>query len=452
MILSTFARYAASLQDAALSPPVVHAAKRCLIDWFAATLPGGAMPPATLLADALRDDVGRGRSTLFPCGERATVSTAALINGAAAHTAELDDIFRDGLYHPGAPVIAAALAAAEDRGAGGDRLLRGIVAGYEISTRIAATVNPEHYNFWHTTGTVGTFGAACAAATVLGLDATGTEHALANAGTLAAGLQQAFREDAMSKPLHAGHAAQVGVQMALGAERGVTGVTSILDGPRGFAAAMSNAPDWSSPANDLGRVFNIANMTVKNHAACGHTFAAIDAARHLREAHTLSPEAIARIRIATYTKALEVAGAPNPTTAFEAKFSLPYCVAAALVTGSVRLDAFSPSRLDDPLIRDLMRKIELTADADADAAYPKQRAATVSIDTTDGRQVSFRAPTRKGDPDNPLTDAELVDKFHELAGANVGQECASRLLEYLWTIDTIAPVAFVPLFERAARA
>lgn len=445
MILDAMATYASSLRDVPLPDGVLHAAKRCLIDWFAATVKGGSMPPATLLGEALADDLNRGRAMLIPTGQSATVRTAAMINGSAAHTAELDDIYRDALYHPGAPVIAAALAIAQERRCSGDRFLRGIISGYELSTRIGSTVNPSHYNFWHTTGTVGTFGTAAAVATILGLEPVQARNALGNAGTLAAGLQQAFRGDGMGKPLHSGHAAECGVLVALAAERGVTGAADILDGKRGFGAAMSNSPDWSHVADDLGHTFNITRMTVKNYSACGHTFAAIDAIREIRKVHSLSSSEVAKIRIGTYAKALEVAGATAPRTAFEAQFSLSYCVAVALVTGSARLDAFTPARLGDPCIREVMSRIEIFTDPQADAAYPKQRAAIVGVETIDGRHMEFRAPTRKGDPDSPLTDAELFEKFHELVAPALGESNSSALLEYLLSIDKLNEVTTFPL-------
>ena len=135
---------------------------------------------------------------------------AALINGAAAHTVEVDDIFRDGIYHPGAPTIPAALALAQARGASGEQFLRAVIVGYEISTRIGAAMGRAHYKYWHNTGTIGCFGACAAAAELLRLDAARFAHALATVTTFSAGLQQAFRMDSMSKPLHAGHAAEAG--------------------------------------------------------------------------------------------------------------------------------------------------------------------------------------------------------------------------------------------------
>jgi 2-methylcitrate dehydratase PrpD len=213
-VLETYAQFAAGLRTAPLDDAVRHHAVRAVVDWFAACVPGGVMAPATLVAEALSDQIGAGAASLVPSGIRATPQTAALINGTASHTGEFDDSFRDGLYHPGTPTISAALAAAELSGADGARLIAGVVAGYEVSNRIAMAVNPRHYDYWHTTATVGCFGAAAAASVVLDLDAAETAHALATAATMAAGLQQAFRADAMSKPLHSGRAAETGMLAA----------------------------------------------------------------------------------------------------------------------------------------------------------------------------------------------------------------------------------------------
>ncbi|MDX1515165.1 MAG: MmgE/PrpD family protein, partial [Gammaproteobacteria bacterium] len=326
-----FSSYVDDLKRAPLSDEVRHAARRCLIDWFATTIPGGIRPPATPLSQALAAELDRGHAVLVPGGRKGLPRAVALINGCASHTVEFDDIYRDAIYHPGSPVISAALAVAQDRRVDGETLLRAVVAGYEISTRIGAAVTPSHYEYWHTTGTVGAFGAAAAAALVLGLDPAQVAHALNNAATLAAGLQQAFRSDAMGKPLHAGRAAETGVLVVLAAERGVTGARNMLDGPRGFGHAMSRDVDWSSATSDLGERFNITRMTQKNHGCCGHTFAALDAIIALRGAHGLKADDVERIRVGTYAKALEVTGDYHPGTAYEAKFSLPYCASVALV-------------------------------------------------------------------------------------------------------------------------
>jgi 2-methylcitrate dehydratase PrpD len=348
---------------------------------------------------------------------------------------------------PGKPVISAALAAAQARGASGETFLRGVVVGYEVSTRIGEAVMPSHYRYWHTTGTVGCFGAAAAAATILGCTREQFMHALATVGTFASGLQQAFRSQAMSKPLHGGHAADAGVMAALAAAHGVTGALDILEGEVGFGAAMSVKPDWSKATRGLGRDYHITRITFKNHGCCGHTFPAIDAVLHLKKAHALTHGEIRRIRIGTYKAGLDIIDNAKPEGEYQAKFSLQYTVAHAMVHGSVRLNAFLPERLGDPEVRALMQKIECRADPELSKGYPGQRAARVEIETRDGRRLEHFQPTRKGDPEMPLSDEELNDKFLELAAPVLGGESARALLDELWRTEKLAGVHY-----RAAQA
>ena len=384
-----FAKYAADLSPDDLPADALHAAKRCLLDWFAAALPGTVIEPATLLTAAFKDCIGRGGARLYPSGDTTDARTAAFINGAASHTVEFDDIYRNALYHPGVPVISAALAIAQARGVSGARLLTGIVAGYEVSNRLGAAANPAHYEFWHTTGTIGTFGAAAAA------------------------------------------------------EQGVTGAPDILEGPRGFGNAMclnglaDEQPDWARAAETLGRDYLIKQTTTKNHSACGHVHAAVDSVLLLAREYGLTADQVKEIRVGSYQKAEEICGNTNPQTAFEAKFSLVYCCAAALLWGSVRMAAFTPDRLQDKAVRDLMTRITLTTDPECQGNFPALRSAKVEIETTDGRVVSHYAPTRKGDPDAPLSDMELEDKYRDLASAVLGADGAESLLAAIWSIDAL---------------
>ena len=438
-VVERFAAFAQGQRGKPLDPEVVHHAKRAVIDWHAALYPGSIVPPATLLERALAEEIGKGKSRLAD-DRPAAVRAAALINGAAAHTAEVDDIFRDGIYHPGAPTIAAALALAQARGASGEAFLRAVVVGYEISTRIAEAMGRAHYAYWHNTGTIGSFGAAGATAELLGLDARRFAHALATAATFAAGLQQAFRSDSMLKPMHAGRAAEAGVTAALGAAEGVTGALDIMEGEAGFGRALGYAgagggPDWDRALSTLGRDFHICRMTFKNHACCGHAFAAIDGALALKEKMGVAAEDIARVRVGGYRATLEVAGIPEPATAAEARFSTPYVVATALTHGSVRLAAFEAPRLQNAQTRTLMRRVELALDPGVDAAFPAQRSARIAIEARDGRRGEHFQATRKGDPDLPFSDAELEGKYLELAAPVLGDDKARALLAKLWKLE-----------------
>lgn len=437
-VAEDFARFGAGFGKQRVAPDVLHHAKRAVVDWYAALLPGAVAAPATMLEKALADELDQGRCILA-LGRKASARAAALINGTAAHSMEVDDIFREAIYHPGAPTIAAALAAAQATGADGREFLNGVIAGYEISTRIGEAMGRAHYRFWHNTGTVGTFGAAAAAARIFDLDAERFAHALAIAATFAAGLQQAFRSDSLAKPLHAGKAAENGLLAAQAAREGMTGTLDMLEGEAGFGRAMSGSPDWQAGLATLGRDFHITHITFKNHACCGHTFAAIDGALEAQRRLNVSAQDIAQVRIATYRTALEVAGIAKPQTPAEARFSLAYVVATALAHGSVRLAAFEPGRLGDPLTRDLLTRIEIGVDEKIDAAFPGGRAALVTIETKDGRSQQVLQPTRKGDPELPLTDAELEEKYRELAMPVLGQSKAANLLARLWSLESQAP-------------
>jgi len=418
-VVERYAKWATDWRSEPITPEVRHHAIRAVVDWHAALLPGSVVAPATLLKRALADEFDRG-----------DVRAAALINGAAAHTVEVDDIYRDGIYHPGAPTIAAAHALGFDR----KNFLRAVIVGYEISTRIGAAMGRAHYRYWHNTGTIGCFGACAAAAELLQLDATRFAHALATVTTFAAGLQQAFRMDSMSKPMHAAHAAEAGVTAALAAREGVTGSLDVLEGEAGFGRAMGDNPDWEKALAGLGRDFHIMRMTFKNHACCGHTFAAIDGALALKARLGVAARDIERVEIGTYRAGVEVAHYAEPHTPAEARFSMKYVVATALTHGSVRLAAFESPRLMDPETRALMGKVSVALDPELDATFPRQRAARVAI-TARGQREELLQPTRKGDPDLPLSDNELNDKFLELASPVLGKEQAQSLLKRLWKLE-----------------
>ena len=441
MLMQQLADYAIREQTAALPPDVIHHAKRAVIDWYAALLPGSIVTPATLMEQAFAEDLDRGRARLAT-GRRATLRAAALINGAASHSVEFDDIYRDAGYHPGSPVISAALAAAQASGASGEKFLRGVIVGYEISTRIGEAIMPSHYKYWHTTGTVGAFGAAAAAATVLGANREQFMHALATVGSFASGLQQAFRSQAMTKPLHSGHAADAGCWAAMAAVKGVTGALDIIDGEFGFGNAMSVNPDWSKATRGLGKDYHINHVTFKNHGCCGHTFPAIDGVLHLQKEHHFTHQDIKHIKLATYKAGLDIIDNANPEGDYQAKFSIQYTVAHALVHGSVRLNAFLPERLNDADVRALIKKIEPVADPVLSKGYPGQRAAQVEIELNDGRKFGHFQPYRKGDPELPLSDEELNDKFTELAAPVIGKAAASTLLKQLWNTEKLVHVDY----------
>ena len=439
----TLCEFLASIRYESLPNDVVSRTEDFFLDWLGSGLAGkGSRPVLVLEQFAKAMGPASGPSEILTTRGRTSPFFAALINGAASHSVEFDDIYRDAGYHPGSPTISAALAAAQASGASGDRFLRGVIVGYEISTRIGEAVMPSHYKYWHTTGTVGAFGAAAAAATILGANKEQFMHAMATVGSFASGLQQAFRSQAMTKPLHGGHAADAGCWAAMAAMKGLTGALDMLEGEVGFGNAMSVNPDWSKATKGLGVDYHINQMTFKNHGCCGHTFPSIDGALHLQQQHGFTHKDVKHIKLHTYKAGLNIIDNNNPEGEYQAKFSIQYTVAHALVRGSVRLNAFDPDHLSDPDVRALLKKIEPIADPEISAGYPNRRESRVEIELNDGRKFEHFQPYRKGDPELPLTDDELNGKFIELAEPVIGKAGAASLLKQLWDTEKLANVDY----------
>jgi 2-methylcitrate dehydratase PrpD len=183
-------------------------------------------------------------------------------------------------------------------------------------------------------------------------------------------------------------------------------------------------------------------MTFKNHGCCGHTFPSIDGVLELKQKHNLTHKDIRKIRLASYKAGLDIIDNATPEGEYQAKFSIQYTVAHAMVHGSVRLNAFLPDRMNDTDVRALMKKIEVVADPELSKGYPTQRAAQVDIETNDGRKLSHFQPYRKGDPEMPLTDDELNGKFIELATPVIGDAGARSLLDQLWRTEQLANLEY----------
>jgi 2-methylcitrate dehydratase PrpD len=250
----------------------------------------------------------------------------------------------------------------------------------------------------------------------------------------------------MSKPLHSGRAAEGGVMAAMAALEGVTGALDILDGERGFGNAMSRDVDWVGAVAGLGEEWTITSMTQKNHSACGHMHAAIDAVAEMVNKHSIDAAKVREIRVGSYQKSLEICGNADPQTPYEAKFSMAYCLGHALLTGGgCRMTAFEPHRLHDAALRVEMAKVVHTIDDGCEAAFPRARSAKVEIELADGTVHAHHAPTRKGDPDAPLSDGELDEKFNDLAIMVMSAANAATLLGGLHRLDQMASLADLKL-------
>ena len=432
-ITHKLARFSSELEYAFLPEAVRDKALAHLADWISNAAAGHATHMGRALYEiASPQQVLDGVpliGTLCPVEPL----SAALINAGAAHSTEFDDSDRAGLVHPGAPVISAAWASADTAAVSGADLLSGIVAGYEVSQRLARAVNPDHYRYWHTTGTVGTLGAAAAAARVLHLNREETAWALGLAGTQAAGLWEVLADAPLVKSLHPAKAAHAGLLAAKLASKGIHGPAAILEGKRGFFEAMVpgtvRQPECFA---ELGTYWSIMDTTIKAYPVCGHTMTPIEAAFLLKGAVRIDEIEVVEVRADPVS--IQVAGHCDPATEDQAKFSIPYCVALALVKGEVVQSGFTAEALADKQINGVMRLTRLVSD-DTIVAKEGQRPAQVKIRLKGGKVVKTIAYSRKGDPENPMSFEQRKAKFEDLTVPVWGQTVAWGIWDSLYALD-----------------
>jgi len=421
-----------------LPPATVEHARRAVLDWLGSALAGALEPPARMTQRVARGLGASAEATLLAAG-RGSAAAAALANGVASHILEFDDVHKRSTLHPAAPVIPAALAVAEREHCDGRAFLLAVVLGYDAALRIGEAVNPSHYRFWHPTGTAGTFGAAAAAGSLLRLDAAGMQHALGSAGTQAAGLWEFNADGAMSKHLHPGKAAMNGVLSADLARAGFTAASRILEGDRGFFAATSTSHDATRITDGLSTHWKIAENCYKLHSCCGHTHTAVDCALEL----TPTPEQIESIEIETYGPGYAIVQNPRPATPYQAKFSIAYCVTAALLHGRLGLDEFTPDRIADPAIAFLLARTRVTVAEDLTARYPAAWPCRLAIRLRDGRTLRASANFPRGNPETPVSSEALEAKFGGLVEPRFGAAAAARGLQAVRCLESRTDMANV---------
>jgi 2-methylcitrate dehydratase PrpD len=376
-----------------------------VLDTIGVTLAGAAEPAARIVQKVVQQDAG-GPCLVLGTACRSSASHAALANGTAAHALDYDDMCFVSLAHPSAPLVAAALAAAEMAGASGAALLDGYVAGFEVEARLGRVMNPKHYERgWHCTATIGTIGAAAAASRILGLDAGTTAHALAIAASEASGLKENF--GTMVKPLHAGLAARNAVLAARLAERGLTASAHALDGPQGFLAAMDSAQrSLDQTIVDLGRRWETleTGITVKLYPSCAGTHPMLDALLDLRRAERFEGADVESLEVGVDAITPTVLIYDQPASGLEAKFSMPFCAAAAAIDGHVGIETFAEGRWGDPAMRALMARVTMRVDPTLDGGAPPLTQARIRLRLRDGRVLTASANGARGYPERPASD------------------------------------------------
>ncbi|MEO8136142.1 MAG: MmgE/PrpD family protein [Betaproteobacteria bacterium] len=448
-ITSQLSQFCAGLSVAALPPPVVRRTCQLLLDltgnMIRARHDAESTPP--LLAMARAAGFTGGSARVFADAHGYTPVGAALVNGVLAHSLDFDDTHAAGTLHPGAPVIPAALAAGELTGASGADVLAGIVAGYEVTCRIAVALPAgDHYQRgFHPTATCGVFGAAAAAGRVLGLDDRGIAAALGIALSQSAGSLQFLANGAWTKRFQVGWAAMGGFVAAMLAREGFKGAAEPLEGKHGFLAAYAPHPQPARAVQDLGIVFELMATAVKPYPSCRYGHAGIDAVLALRRQYGFVPREVDRITYGLSHAGMLLVGAPadkkaNPQNIVDGQFSGPFVLSAALVTGAMNWDSYA--RLNDPAIRGLLPKVVCEHDPEIEAEFPANMSGKVTIDAR-GERFTQKVVVPKGEPGNFLTDDELRAKFGSLAEPVLGAARTDTLAQALLGFDRAPKAASV---------
>ncbi|WPZ32564.1 MmgE/PrpD family protein [Thalassobaculum sp. OXR-137] len=430
------ADWIAATPGSAVDARALRWARHCLMDWIGVTVAGAGDPLVAILLDEALADGGEGDIPLVGLSQSLRPSDAILINGAAGHALDFDDVNRTMHGHPTVAVMPAVLTAAIVEGRSLEQALRSFVIGYEIACRIGEMTGDGHYDTgWHATATMGTFGAAAGVCHLLGLDAERTAHALGLATTLASGLKSQF--GTMGKPLHAGRAAQNGTKAARWAARGFTSRPDGLECVQGFweTQGPDAAPydiDWTP-----GTPFLIERNLFKFHAACYMTHSAIEANRTLRTRHGIDPVQVKKVTLKVSEGSLRMCNIPEPETGLQVKFSLRHTAALALAgrnTGAV--DTFSDAVANEPDLIELRRRVEVQP-VKIDRSEASK--AEVVVELTDGRVLHEIHDV--GVPATDLDDqeAKLSDKFATLIAPLLGTARAQELRQTALTGTGTAP-------------
>ncbi|QFS83706.1 2-methylcitrate dehydratase [Roseivivax sp. THAF40] len=409
---------------------VAARARLHLLDWLGCILAARRSEAAERMARAVLTE----SDDLLTAGLSATrldAQTAALCLGTLGNVLEMDDLHRASILHPGDTVCAAALATALRRPVTGRALLDALVRGYEIAIRIGTAAAAGGYTPFYNSGTCGVFGAAMAASEVSGLDESALADALGQAGMQAAGIWQCRLEPGFSKQLATAHAARAGVFAAELGGAGFAGPRAILTGKMGFFASYYPGADLAHlTALPAREAWALTEMSVKPFPACRHTHPAISALLSLRP--RIDSSAIARIDIHTYRAALDFCDNPEPETPGEARFSLQHTAAISLLRGAPGLADFEGAVLTAPDVAALREKVHLHVDPACDAAFPRDYGASVSVTGAQGAVQVADCPQAWGDPENPMSEAEIVTKFRaNIRHGSVPEAAASPLVDAL---------------------
>jgi 2-methylcitrate dehydratase PrpD len=442
------ATFCAALDFAKIPTDVVAKTKLCILDSVGTILAGATTALGARAYHAAAQFETTGAATVLGMGKRVSPPVAALVNGTLAEIFELQDGWRFGNNHP-CVVVPAALATAQWKGASGKDFIAAVVAGYEVTNRLAWSVHPHHLaRGYLPTGTVGTCGSAAAAARLIGLSADATADALGVAGFI---LPVSTAENLWcgysAKPLHSGYAAKLGIEAALLAEQGFSGcpIEGTPNRGKGFLEITTGQVRFDRIVDRLGEHYTVRDVYFKAFPACRHVHGTAEATLNIVTSESVDPREVERVDVFTYTLSASLLNryTDGDSSMIAAQFSIPYVAAAAIVDRALGTEQFRDRRIHDPAILDLARKVHVAADAAIDARYPEITPTRVEITLKNGTVLRNQVDMPKGDPRAPISERDLFEKFDHLAGMAFAAPLVAQIKDaimHLERYDDLAPL------------
>ncbi len=436
-ITQELAKYCSELKFNQLPEEVIDRVKYFFLDFIGVACRGSKAESSKSVYQFIREmDCGKRGGVIIGTGERAPFNYSALANGVSSHAIEMDDVNNESSLHPGVVIFPAALATGEMIGATGKKFIEAVVLGYEVMIRLGKALGAEnsYKRGFHPTGTCGSFGSSVAASKLLRLGEKGLVNALGIAGSQAAGSMEYLAQGAWTKRFHAGWAAHSGMIAAQLAKKGFKGPSSIIEGRDGFLHAYSNGPDPGKVLEGIGSGFEILRTSVKPHGCCRYIQPPIDAILKIVKENDLLPEKVEKIRVGILRAGAHLIAEPleekyRPQSIVDAQFSMPFGAAVAVLYRKAGLEEFHLSKIRSEEVKGMMRRVECVVEPDLDKTFPKQWPATAEILMKDGKNYFTRVEYCKGDPENPLSWEELIEKFNDLTHPFWTRDQRSKIIE-----------------------
>jgi len=444
-ITQELVRYCHGLRFHQLPGEVVDRVKYFFLDFIGVACRGSQEDSSKSMYRFVREMGGRRQGTvIIGTRERAAPMYSALANGTSGHAVEMDDVNNEASLHPGVVVFPAALAAGEMVGGTGKKMIEAVVAGYEVVIRLGKALGPEnsYRRGFHPTGTCGGFGSSMAVSKTLGLTQGEMTNALGIAGSQAAGSMEYLAQGAWTKRFHPGWAGLSGMVSAQLAKKGFRGPASIIEGRDGFLHAYSNGADVSKVLEGIGTQYEILRTSIKPHACCRYIQPPIDAVLKIVRENDLPPEKVEKVRVGILRAGAQLIAEPieekyTPRSIVDAQFSMPFGAAVAILYRKAGLGEFCLSKIRSGEVRRMMRRVECITDPDLEKAFPGKWGATAEIFTQEGKRYFAKVEYCKGDPENPLSWNELIEKFHDLSGQRLTKERRLKIVEQVRGLERI---------------